>query len=451
MKISTMPLHLRITLALFLGASLGLCAFFFQDSMPYVKHVGPWIAAPIGGLFLRLLFMMVIPLVSTALISSTAAMAQRKDGKKIATKALSLALVLAFCAAVLSLIMVNTIKPGVNMDSAITSLQIEPIQQVAPTGELAQKPWTMRMIEVVPKNPFEAFATAHDPAKGGSIVSVILFSILIGLTLASCPQERVAPLLKGVEAILTLSRCYLSKLMQFAPIAVAALVFQSTQQFGPHLFSLLFWYMIAVLLGLLIQVLCVYGVTLKLLHGSSIFTFLSKSRLITLTAFSTSSSSATLPVSIEVAQKKFQLDKNLSSFVLTLGASMNQNGSALYEGITILFLAQLYQVKLLFSQQVIVLLMTMLASLGTAGVPGGTLPLMMSLCTLLGICPDGVILILGVERLLDMSRTVVNSLGDLVIAVTLSPKKEDQKKEDQKKTEQHLETPKKLASLSSLD
>lgn len=424
---SMMPLHLRITFALILGACLGLSAFFLQDQFPMIQHIGPWVAAPIGSLFLRLLFMMVIPLVSTALISSTAAMAQKKNVRKVAYKAFALALFLAFCAAVLSLIMVNTIQPGVNMQPRTLTLIEQQTTGTPPVpsteSTLDTKPWTMKMIEVVPKNPFEAFAIAHDPAKGGSIVSVIIFSILIGLTLACCPQDKVRPLLDLVASILELSRCYLSKLMQLAPIAVTALVFQSTQQFGPHLFSLLFWYMVAVLAGLAIQVLVVYAVTLKILHGSSIFTFLSKSRLISLTAFSTSSSSATLPVAIDVAQKNFRLEKDLSSFILTLGASMNQNGSALYEGITILFLAQLYQVKLVFSQQVIVLAMTMLASLGTAGVPGGTLPLMMSLCTLLGICPDGVLLILGVERLLDMSRTVVNSLGDLVIAVSLNPKK----------------------------
>ena len=231
-----MPLHFRITASLILGATLGLCAYFFKEHLPFLEYLGPWIAVPTGQLFLRLLFMMVIPLVSTALISSTAGMARSKNMKKIAVKALFLALSLAFCAAVISLFMVNTIKPGVNIEYIVQSSSSQsPIQEL-PQEEtsidsscstktvIAPTPWTQKIVEVIPKNPFEAFSVAHDPAKGGSILSVIIFSILIGLTLAHCPKETSKPFLDLVNSVLDLSRRYLAKLMQYAPIAVTALV-----------------------------------------------------------------------------------------------------------------------------------------------------------------------------------------------------------------------------------
>ena len=427
-----MALHQRIFLALILGASAGLLFFVAAPLFPFLRLLGPYLAAPVGQAFLRLLFMMVLPLIATALISSTYSMARQKDALSVVGRATLLAVTLAFCAALLSVFLVNTLRPGEGLDlkkieqMPSTTPNATPSSTTSPGAILACKgqDWVRGIVEVIPLNPFDAFANAHDPAKGGSILSIILFSILIGITLSHCSEERSRPLIDLVESILELSRTYISRLMEFAPFAVAALIFQNTLEFGPHLFSLLFWYMLCVLLGLLLQVLIVYGAALRLMTSFTLREFLSRSKLVIMTAFSTSSSNATLPTTIEVAQKNFYLPKPIASFVLTLGASANQNGSALYEGITVLFLAQLYQVELSALQQLLVLIMTLVASLGTAGVPGGTLPLMMSMCASLNIPSEGLLLILGVERLLDMSRTVVNILGDLVIAISL-PKREE--------------------------
>jgi DAACS family dicarboxylate/amino acid:cation (Na+ or H+) symporter len=204
--------------------------------------------------------------------------------------------------------------------------------------------------------------------------------------------------------------------MKIAPLAVFALVFQSTYKFGYQILLSLGFYLLTVVIGLLLQQTLVYSLLLRLFTSINPVSFFRQCREVYLYAFATASSNATLPRSLELAEQQLKLSPAISRFVLTIGATANQNGTALFEGVTVLFLAQVYGVDLSLSQQFQVVLMAILAGIGTAGVPGGSLPLIMILTQQVGIPPDGMGLILGVDRFLDMCRTTLNVSGDLVIA-----------------------------------
>jgi DAACS family dicarboxylate/amino acid:cation (Na+ or H+) symporter len=204
--------------------------------------------------------------------------------------------------------------------------------------------------------------------------------------------------------------------MKLAPIAVFALVFQSTFKFGHHILFSLGFYVLVVVTGLLLQQVVVYSMLLRFFTRIKPLSFFRQCRDVYLYAFATASSNATLPRSLELAEQDLKLRPEVARFVLTIGSTANQNGTALFEGITVLFLAQVYGVDLSLAQQVQVVLMSILAGIGTAGVPGGSLPLIMILTQQVGIPPEGMGLILGVDRFLDMCRTTLNVSGDLVIA-----------------------------------
>jgi len=204
--------------------------------------------------------------------------------------------------------------------------------------------------------------------------------------------------------------------MKLAPIGVAGLIFTTTSQLGFKIISILSLYVIAVLLGLLIHFLFTYGLIIKYAIKRNPFQFFKEISEVIITAFSTSSSNATLPTSIRNSIEKLKLDKDITNFVLTVGSTANQNGTALYEGVTVLFLAQFYGIDLSLAQQLLVVFLSILAGVGTAGVPGGSLPLVIMVLMTVGIPAESIGIILGVDRILDMSRTVVNVTGDIVLA-----------------------------------
>jgi DAACS family dicarboxylate/amino acid:cation (Na+ or H+) symporter len=208
--------------------------------------------------------------------------------------------------------------------------------------------------------------------------------------------------------------------MKLAPFAVFAIIFNTAYRFGYEIFQSLFFYVATVVIGLLLQQFLVYGILIKVIARRSPLEFFRACRDVYLYAFSTASSNATLPLSLETADRKLGLPSQISRFVLTVGATANQNGTAIFEGVTVLFLAQVYGIELSTAQQLRVMTMAIVAGIGTAGVPGGSLPMVMIVMQSVGIPAEGMGLILGVDRLLDMCRTTVNVSGDLVIAALVS-------------------------------
>jgi DAACS family dicarboxylate/amino acid:cation (Na+ or H+) symporter len=217
--------------------------------------------------------------------------------------------------------------------------------------------------------------------------------------------------------------------MKLAPIGVAGLIFTTTSQLGFKIVSILSLYVIAVLLGLLIHFFVTYGLIIKYAIKRNPIHFFKEISEVIITAFSTSSSNATLPTSIRNSIEKLKLDKDIANFVLTVGSTANQNGTALYEGVTVLFLAQFYGIDLSISQQLLVVFLSILAGVGTAGVPGGSLPLVIMVLMTVGIPAESIGIILGVDRILDMSRTVVNVTGDIVLAGWIDTTEKNRKAE----------------------
>ncbi|HJX28799.1 MAG TPA: dicarboxylate/amino acid:cation symporter, partial [Thermoanaerobaculia bacterium] len=225
---------------------------------------------------------------------------------------------------------------------------------------------------------------------------------------------------EAVEGLLDISMRLIDMVIAFAPVGVAALLFNLTAQLGYDVLGQLARYVGVVLLALAIHQFVVYSLAVKVLGGMSPLAFFKGIQEAMVTAFSTSSSNATLPTALRVAEEKLRLPPNVSRFVLTIGATMNQNGTALFEGVTVLFLAQFYGIPLTLTQQAMVVGICILGGIGTAGVPSGSIPVVAMILGLVGVPPEGIGLILGVDRLLDMCRTVLNVSGDLAAAVVVS-------------------------------
>jgi DAACS family dicarboxylate/amino acid:cation (Na+ or H+) symporter len=270
-----------------------------------------------------------------------------------------------------------------------------------------------RLLAVVPDNPVRAMAQ-------GDFLGVIFFAALFGLGLLKAGEERARPLLRLLESVYAGSMGVVELVMRAAPVGVGALALAVCARFGWGLLSQLAGYAATVLLALAFHLFVSYGLLARFAGRMSPRVFFRGAREAMLTAFATSSSSATLPVSIQAGETGLGLPRELSRFVLTVGATANQNGTALYEGVTALFLAQCFGVELGLGQQATVLALAVLGGIGTAGIPGGSLPMLMAILASIGVPPEGVLLILGVDRLLDMCRTVLNVTGDLLVAVLVA-------------------------------
>ena len=248
----------------------------------------------------------------------------------------------------------------------------------------------------------------------------MVFSLFIGGAMIMLAPETVAPLKALLEAIFRVCLKIIDFAMTLAPVCVACLSFALTATTGLELLGALGAYLGVVLGGMALHQFGVYSAVLALLGRKSPRLFFREAKEAIVTAFSTSSSNATLPVAIRVAEESLRLPPKISRFVLTVGASANQNGTALYEGVTVLFLAQVFGVELSLGQQLVVALMCILAGVGTAGVPGGSLPLVVGVLMTIGVPAQAIAIILGIDRFLDMCRTALNVTGDLVIATVLS-------------------------------
>ena len=263
----------------------------------------------------------------------------------------------------------------------------------------------------MPSNPIAALAS--DPP---NILQLMFFSLALGIATTLVPTSVSAPFLRGLQALYEITAKIIDMAMKFAPYAVACLLFNNTARFGLDLLSALVWFVATVLIGLSLQMFGVYSLSVYLLSRLSPLDFFRRIKTIILTAFSTSSSNATLPTALRVTEENLGVPRAINSFVLTVGATANQNGTAIYEGVTVLFLAQLAGVHLSLGQQVAVVYLAILGSIGTAGVPSGSIPFIIAVLATVGVNPALIAIVLGVDRLLDMCRTTVNVAGDVTAA-----------------------------------
>lgn len=426
-KVWRWPLANQILLGLVVGAALGLVVERTVTSPEGLQTLDWWLTnviQPVGRLFIRIIFMIVIPLIFSAIVLGVAEMGDIRKLGRVGLKSLVFTLLLSGASVVLGLVLVNVLAPGRHLDPATKTELVERYGGAA-TSRVEQgtknTPLSETLLNLIPQNPLAEAVNAFAPNyTGGGLVSVMVFSLFFGVAMALAPPEKVATLLSLLRGVFEVSMLIIGFAMRLAPIGVLCLGFALTATLGIELLRSLGFYAGVVVLGLALHMFGTYSLFLKLIARKSPRAFFGQSREAMLTAFSTSSSNATLPVSMRVAEEKLGLPPQISRFVLTVGASANQNGTALYEGVTVLFLAQVFGVDLTLGQQIVVALMCIVAGLGTAGIPGGSLPLVVGVLVTIGVPGEAIAVILGIDRLLDMCRTALNVTGDLVCAVLVS-------------------------------
>lgn len=372
-----------------------------------------WIAI-IGQVFLRMIFMVVVPLVVSALLLGAYELGCGRGMGRVFIKTLGCTVLASSAAVAIGVTLVVLLQPGAGANViAVESPESIAVRQAAASA----KPAAQAIVDLLPRNPLASATRALE----GEIIALMVACLIFGAAMSAdgVRQKVATTLVPLLEAVFAICIKVVGFAMVLAPAGVFSLVLTAAFVNGIGVFRTLAAYVGVVVLALLIQQFVVYPLMLRFLAKRSPWKFFSACREVYLYAFSTSSSNATLPKALETAETKLDVPPRVSRFVLTVGATANQNGTALFEGITVLFLAQVYGVELTIGQQIVVVLMSVLAGIGTAGVPGGSLPLIVILLQTVGVPAEGIALVLGVDRFLDMCRTVINVSGDLVISAVV--------------------------------
>jgi dicarboxylate/amino acid:cation (Na+ or H+) symporter, DAACS family len=421
------PLANQILAGLVVGAIAGIIVERNVEAPAALESLRWWLAnviQPIGRLFIRIIFMIVIPLIFSAIVLGLTEMGDLRKLGRVGFKSLLFTLLLSGTGVGIALTLVNVLEPGRQLSAETRdALRAEYGTAAAQKVEQAsaKTPFVETLLGLVPQNPLAEAVNAFAPNyTGGGLIAVMVFSLFFGVALAMAPPEKSSTLIAVLQGVFEVSMIIIGIAMKLAPIGVACLAFSVTATLGTEMLQSLGFYAGVVLLGLALHQFGSYSLFLLFLGRTSPLRFFRSIQEVMVTAFSTSSSNATLPVSLRVAETKLGLPSKISRFVLTVGASANQNGTALYEGVTVLFLAQAFGVELTIAQQFIVALMCMMAGMGTAGVPGGSLPLVVGVLVTIGVPGESIAVILGIDRILDMCRTALNVTGDLVCATLVA-------------------------------
>ncbi len=404
MKKLTLPTQIAIgmVIGVLLGAVVG-------ESIVVIK--------PIGDLFLRLIRMVVVPLVFASLLVGTATVGDPKKLGRIGGRTLAYYLCTTAIAITIGLLIANIVQPGAGMDPIVQEKLLVDFGSGADSSidNMHQRPSISdTLLDIVPTNPIEALATAN-------MLQIIFFAVMFGVALTLVPnQEHKASVLGFFEGVSDAMIQLVHIIMLIAPIGVLALMAVAVGQFGLDVLRVLLLYAACVALGLVLHMSLVYTAAVKLFAKMSPRRFFAAIRPAQIVAFSTSSSGAALPVTMECVTKGLRVPEQISSFVLPLGATINMDGTALYQGVATVFIAQVYGVDLGLGGQLTIVLMATLASIGAAAVPGVGIITLAMVLEQLGLPLDGIALILGVDRILDMLRTATNVTGDASAAVIVA-------------------------------
>jgi DAACS family dicarboxylate/amino acid:cation (Na+ or H+) symporter len=405
-----------------IGLVAGLIVYTGARGAPWVDAVTTYVTQPIGQIFLRLLFMLVIPLLFSALIVGISEMGEIRALKRVGLRTLAYTVVVSAIAVAVSLASVNLLQPGAGVDRAaaaeLLAAQADRAGAIVRTG--AEQPAGIdAFINIIPNNLVEVMGS------NSAILSVMFFALFfgIGLLLTDTPAART--LQRGFEGLFDVTMQLIMIVIKLAPLAVACFMFNLAALFGWDLLIRLSAYVGVVLLALGIQMFIVFPIILATLGRKNPIAFFRETQEASVMAFSTASSNATLPTSLKVADEELKLPPRVARFVLTIGATANQNGTAMFEGVTVIFLAQFFGVDLTIWQQLMVMLVCILGGIGTAGVPAGSLPVVALILAMVGIRPEAIAIVLGVDRFLDMCRTTLNVVGDLVAAQVISAAEPD--------------------------
>ena len=408
-------LHVQMLIGFAAGTLGGTLAHVLWDGTPALDGLVRYATQPVGQLFLRLLFMLVIPLIFAALVLGVGGLGDLRRLGRVGLKTLAYTVTVSSIAVLLGLLLVNLLRPGDGISAEARERLLQGAagraQAVAPGHGLGSA--VDLLVGIVPRNPLEA-------ASNGDMLAWMFFSLIFGVGLALTHTDGARKLEGAIEGLYDVTMRLIHLVLRIAPLGVAALMFTLTAQLGYEVLTQLARYVAVVLLALALHQFVIYSLAVKLFGGMSPLAFFSAIRDAMLVAFSTASSNATLPTALEVAERELRLPQHVSRFVLTIGSTANQNGTALFEGVTVLFLAQFYGVELSLGHQALVVLVCILGGIGTAGVPAGSIPVVALILGLVGVPTEGIGLILGVDRFLDMCRTTLNVSGDLAAAVVVS-------------------------------
>ena len=413
------PLHFQIILTSILGVIVGVACNQWGGEASGFFLLLVELNQFIGDVFLRALRFVAVPIVFFSLVAGVGSLQDTRKLGRIASRSIGIYLLTTAVAISIGVILANVLKPGSYVP---VELQAEFIN----TGKLiamekmnqAQSPnaWAT-LLNIIPKNPFSALAS-------GNMLQIVFFSLMVGMGLSGIAEEKAKPVLGFFEAMTEVIITIVHWIMKIAPIAVFSLLAKVTADLGFEVLQALLAYSLVVLGGLGILLFIVYPFLAWRFAGLSIKKLFSAISPAQLLAFSSSSSSATMPVTLDCVENRLKIDKDVSRFVIPLGATINMDGTALYQGVAAIFIAQVYGIELDVSQQLTIIFTATLASIGTAGVPGVGLIMLVVVLQSIGLSTEqmsgGLAIIFGVDRLLDMSRTVINVTGDCTVAAIVS-------------------------------
>ena len=410
-----LPLHVRILIGAALGMGLGVAAHGLFGESALLAGFIRYGTQPVGQVFLRLLLMLVVPLIFAALVLGVAGLGDMRSLGRVGLRTLGYTVCVSTIAVLIGITLVNVLRPGEGLSEETRARMLAgaAARAAAITSAPAPKTGLELLIQIVPDNPVKA-------AAAGDMLAVMFFALMIGVGVCLTRSEPARRFEEAVQGLYDVCMRLIHLVISMAPLGVAALLFTLTAQLGHEILVQLARYVGVVLFALALHQFVVFSLAVRFLGGMSPLAFFKAIESAMVTAFSTASSNATLPTALQVAEENLKLPSRVSRFVLTIGATANQNGTALFEGVTVLFLAQFYGIQLGLEQQATVLAICILAGIGTAGVPGGSIPVITAILGLVGVPVEGIGLILGVDRFLDMCRTVLNVTGDLAAAVVVS-------------------------------
>ena len=391
----------RIFISLIIGCIVGLILHYTLPEGNYVRDtvLMNGIFNVVGQGFLRLMQMLVVPLVLCSIVCGSAAIGDTKTLGKVGVKTIAFYVATTALAITVALIVAKIINPGegLNLESVIVKDTSSSVVKTSITDTL---------LDIIPTNPFQSLATAN-------MLQIILFALLVGIILAKL-GERTTQMQnlfqQGNDIMMELTMM----VMKVAPIGVFCLIAKTFIQIGLEGFKPMALYMVSVMASLVIQCCVVYSGMLKIFTGLNPYKFIRKFMPVMGFAFSTATSNATIPLSIDTLYKKVGVSRRISSFTIPLGATINMDGTAIMQGVAVIFISQIYDIPLTFTQLATVVLTATLASIGTAGVPGVGLVTLTMVLNSVGLPIEGIGYIMGIDRILDMSRTAVNITGDAI-------------------------------------
>lgn len=420
-----MPWYKKLHWQIIIGLLLGLVYGVFAASQGWTGFTSDWIA-PLGTIFLNLLKLIAVPLILASLVKGVASLSDLQKLSRIGGKTLGFYMVTTVIALTVGLVLVNVLEPGAAVpDDMRQKLEQTYESDVSERQEFAQSAQDrgplQPLVDMVPANFFSA---ASD---NGNMLQVVFVAIFIGIGLILIPKEKAQPLLDVFDSLDTLVIRIVEIIMLTAPVGVFGLLADAITSIAGDdpgqivsLLGALLFYCVTVVGGLLIMIFIVYPIFLRLFTSLSVPDFFKGIAPAQLVAFSTSSSGATLPVTMEVAEKNLGVSEEVSSFVLPLGATINMDGTALYQAVAAVFIAQVLGIDLTIAAQLNIIFIAVLASIGTAAVPSAGIVMLVVILESIGVPSAGIALILGVDRPLDMVRTLNNITGDTMVASVIA-------------------------------